>query len=41
MLTGLVAPMVGLTAAALVYGTAVILMALASMLAITLSHDEP
>jgi MFS family permease len=41
MLTGLVAPVVGLTAAAQVYGTAVILAALASMLAIMLSHDEP
>jgi hypothetical protein len=40
MLTGLVAPMVGLTAATEVYGTAVIVMALVSMAAIALSRDK-
>jgi Major Facilitator Superfamily len=39
VLTGLMAPMVGLTAAAQVYGTAVVLMALASMAAIMSSRD--
>jgi hypothetical protein len=39
VLTGLAVPMVGLTAATQVYGTAVVLMALGSMAAITLSRD--
>jgi hypothetical protein len=39
VLTGIAAPMVGLTAAAQVYGTAVVLMALASMAAIMMSRE--
>ncbi len=40
VLTGLLAPVVGLTVAADVYGAAVIAMALASLLALTLSRGE-
>jgi hypothetical protein len=40
MLTGALAPIVGLTAVADVYGAAVIVMALASMLAMKLSRSE-
>jgi MFS family permease len=39
VLAGLAVPMVGLTVAAYVYGTAVIVMTLASMIAITFSRD--
>jgi hypothetical protein len=39
VLTGLTVPMVGLTVAAYVYGAVVILMALASTVAVTLSRD--
>lgn len=39
VLTGLTVPMVGLTVAAYAYGAAVILMALASMVAVTLAKD--
>jgi hypothetical protein len=39
VLTGLAVPMVGLTVAAYAYGAAVILMALASMIAVTFSRD--
>jgi hypothetical protein len=40
MLTGFVAPVVGLTTAAYVYGSAVILMALMSMLAVRSARDD-
>jgi hypothetical protein len=39
VLTGFTVPMVGLTAAAYAYGAAVILMALASTIALTVSRD--
>jgi hypothetical protein len=39
VLTGLTVPMVGLTVAAYVYGAVVILMALASAIAVTFSRD--
>jgi hypothetical protein len=41
VITGFAAPIVGLTAAADVYGAAVILMALASMLAMMFARNEP
>jgi hypothetical protein len=41
VITGLIAPVIGLTVAAYVYGSAVILMALVSLLAITLARNEP
>jgi hypothetical protein len=40
VLTGFLAPIVGLTVAANVYGSAVIVMALASLLAVRLSRSE-
>jgi len=39
VLTGFTVPMVGLTVAAYVYGAAVILMVLASAIAVTVSRD--
>ena len=41
VITGLIAPVIGLTMAAYVYGSAVILMALVSLLAITPARNEP